>query len=279
MFITPFLAFSCLFHFASALWPIPRNLQTGTTLLKLSNSSNNFIRLSDISQAPQDLLDAISRTTSRLHSDNLQRLIVGRGESDLAALANAPTLACLTLSLTPNSPPIKSIMEEATKEITERSESYSLTIPDTDKGEATLTASSSLGLLRGLTTFEQLWYQVSGTVYSYQAPVQITNDSPAYVKAPVVCSLWPFTYIFLACFVSRIAGSCWIRQGTCQSFLSINPMSVIILISYLQLCGRWHQTNFGRNEHGQGLFWIYFPFINVLTTTRVLDRWASSIGM
>ena len=187
---TSLLAFSCLFHFASALWPMPSSLKTGTTLLKLSSGSNNFsIQVTNIPQAPQDLRDAISRTLSRLHTDQLQRLIVGRGANDSAALAQAPSLARLTLALTPNSPPIKSIMEEATKEITKRSESYSLTIPDTDKGVATLTANSSLGLLRGLTTFEQLWYQVSGTVYSYQAPVQIINDFPAFVRAPVMCTL------------------------------------------------------------------------------------------
>lgn len=178
---TLFLAFSCLFHFASALWPIPRSLKTGTTLLKLSD--NFDIRLSEIPQPPQDLLDAISRTKSRLQTDKLQRLNVGRGASDSAALPCAPSLAQLTVALTPNSPPIKSIMEEATKKIATRSESYSLTIPATENGEATLTANSSLGLLRGLTTFEQLWYQVSGTVYSYQAPVQISNDSPAYVSS------------------------------------------------------------------------------------------------
>jgi hexosaminidase len=182
---TPFLAFSCLFHFASALWPMPRSFQTGTTLLKLA--SNFDIKVSDIPQAPQDLNDAISRTMSRLHTDQLQRLIVGRGANDSAALTHAPSLAGLTLALTPNSPPIKSIMEETTKEITERSESYSLTIPDKDQGVATLTANSSLGLLRGMATFEQLWYQVSGTVYSYQAPVEITNDSPAYVRVPIMC--------------------------------------------------------------------------------------------
>ena len=184
---TPFLAlplFLCLFHSASAIWPIPRALQTGTTILKLS--PNFDIQSSSIHQPPQDLLDAISRTKSRLYSDQLQRLIVGRGANDSAAFACAPSLARLTLMLNPNSPSIKSIMEEATRDIATRSESYSLTIPNTDQGMATLNASSSLGLLRGLATFEQLWYEVSGTVYSYQAPVQIDNDSPAFVRIPIM---------------------------------------------------------------------------------------------
>jgi hexosaminidase len=230
---TSFLAlplFLCLFHSASALWPMPRTLQTGTTILKLS--SNFDIQCSSIPHPPQDLLDAISRTRSRLYSDQLQRLIVGRGANDSAAFAHAPSLARLTLMLNPNSPSIKSIMEEATKDIATRSESYSLTIPITDQGIATLNASSSLGFLRGLATFEQLWYEVSGTVYSYQAPVKIDNDSPAFVR--VLIMLY-FMTVYLNCsLVSRIAGSCWIRQGTSTFLLCFNST----LRSCLQLYSR-----------------------------------------
>jgi hexosaminidase len=180
---------------------MPNSLQTGNTFLKLLESSPFEITSCDIPQAPQDLLDAIERTRSHLYVDKLQRLIVGRGANDSVALANAPSLARLTLALNHNSPPIKSIMVEATKEITKRSESYSLTIPDTDQGVATLTADSSLGLLRGLTTFEQLWYQVSGTVYSYQAPVQITNDYPAFVRV-LILRFYDYLFIYCSCLVS-----------------------------------------------------------------------------
>jgi hexosaminidase len=171
---------------------MPRSLQTGTTLLKLSSSFD--FDLSGISNAPQDLLDATSRTKSHIMADQLQRLMVGRGANDSVALAHAPSLARLTVALNPNSPPINSIMEEATKELSTRNESYSLNIPDTDQGVATLTASSSLGLLRGLTTFEQLWYQGNETVYSYQAPVNIVNDSPAFVKFHYVYSITIYLY-------------------------------------------------------------------------------------
>ena len=184
---------------------MPRDLQTGTTLLKLSNNFDIHV-CDDIPHAPKDLRDAISRTMSHLKSDQLQRLIVGRGANDSAALADAPSLARLTVSLAPNSPPIKSIMEEATKEITKRSESYSFTIPDTDQGVATLTANSSLGLLRGLTTFEQLVYEVFGIVYLHQAPVKITNDSPAYVRVPIMCTLtiYLYCYYIVSLAISRV---------------------------------------------------------------------------
>ncbi|KAF8964336.1 N-acetylhexosaminidase [Flammula alnicola] len=166
-------------HSAFALWPIPRALQTGTTLVKLSPAFT--IELDSIAHAPQDLLDAISRTKTRLQTDKLQRLIVGRGSSDSAALAHAPSLAKLSLTLTPSGArAVKSIMQEATKDITTRTEGYSLTLP-ANGGVASIVANSTLGLFRGLTTFEQLWYaDPTGVTYAFQAPVTISNDSPAY---------------------------------------------------------------------------------------------------
>ncbi|PPQ70615.1 hypothetical protein CVT25_011981 [Psilocybe cyanescens] len=167
-------------HSTFALWPIPRSLQTGSTLVKLSSGFD--IQVNGISKVPQDLQDAISRTKTRLRSDKHQRLVVGRGATDSAALTHAPSLSKLTLSLTPSAGgTVNPIMQEATKDIAKRTESYSLTLPSSNGGIATITASSSLGLFRGLTTFEQLWYDDStGVTYTYQAPVTITNDSPAF---------------------------------------------------------------------------------------------------
>ncbi|CAA7261524.1 unnamed protein product [Cyclocybe aegerita] len=159
-----------------ALWPIPRSLQAGDNLVKLSP---DFQIQYAMPRPPQDLLDAVSRTIARLRSDKLQRLVVGRGESDSQRLPNAPSLTSLSLSLATTAGPVQSIMQEATKEITTRSEEYSLSVPN--GGVATVVANSTLGLFRGLTTFEQLWYDDStGVTYTYQAPVTIVNDSPAY---------------------------------------------------------------------------------------------------
>lgn len=175
-------------HSTFALWPIPRSLQTGSTLVKLSSGFD--IQVNGISKVPQDLQDAISRTKTRLRSDKHQRLVVGRGATDSAALTHAPSLSKLTLSLTPSAGgTVNPIMQEATKDIAKRTESYSLTLPSSNGGIATITASSSLGLFRGLTTFEQLWYDDStGVTYTYQAPVTITNDSPAFVRLSIIFS-------------------------------------------------------------------------------------------
>ncbi|KAF5315482.1 hypothetical protein D9619_007226 [Psilocybe cf. subviscida] len=161
---------------ALALWPIPRSLKTGTTLVKLSSSFSIDV---SVENAPQDLLNAVSRTKTQLFADKLGRLVVGRGANDTTALAQAPVLNKLTLSLSSGAASAKSIMQEATKDIASRSEGYSLTLPATG-GTATISASSTLGLFRGLTTFEQLFYTTGDTVYVFQAPVTITNDSPAF---------------------------------------------------------------------------------------------------
>ena len=182
---------------------MPHSLQTGNTILKLS--PNFKISTPAISNPPQDLVDAINRTMSYLKGDQLGRLVVGRGAND--SVAQAPSLIALNLMLGSTSLPIKSITEEATKDIALRLESYSLSVPSTDQGTANITASSSLGLLRGLTTFTQLWYQTSETIYTYQAPVNI-NDTAAYVKFSLCCTYdYLFTHSFLA--VSRaLVGYC-----------------------------------------------------------------------
>ncbi|KAI0823997.1 N-acetylhexosaminidase [Trametes gibbosa] len=157
-----------------ALWPLPRSLETGTNALKLAS---NFDVQIDIPHAPSDLKDAVSRTKSLLKSDKLGRLVVGRGASDHNTLQRSGSLRTLRVSLTPGSP-VRSITEEARLAIGTRSEGYTLQIPS-DGSSATLTANSTLGLLRGLTTFGQLWYEASGEIYTMEAPVSIT-DSPAF---------------------------------------------------------------------------------------------------
>lgn len=108
-----------------------------------------------------------------------QRLVVSRGKSDSTTIKKAESLSSLELSLSDGAA-VKSIAEESVEEITTRSECYVLSVPS-DGSNAILTANSTLGLLRGLTTFEQLWYYLEGEIYTLEAPMQI-NDAPAYVS-------------------------------------------------------------------------------------------------
>ncbi|OAX39916.1 glycoside hydrolase family 20 protein [Rhizopogon vinicolor AM-OR11-026] len=169
-----FVAASILPSGVLALWPIPTNLETGTTALTVSPS---FYFDVQVEGAPADLYEAVDQAQYYLETDQLGRLVVGRGANDTAALASAKTLSCLQLSLT-SSATVEPIASEAVKPLGTRSEEYELTIP-ADGSTATLTANSTLGLYRGLTTFNQLFYYYGGVTYTLLAPIAIT-DTPAY---------------------------------------------------------------------------------------------------
>ncbi|VDC07079.1 unnamed protein product [Peniophora sp. CBMAI 1063] len=161
------------------LWPQPQSLISGSTPLTLAPTFTIHVR---VGTTPQDLLDAVSRTTNHLHTDKFERLVVGRASTDTPLLANTSSLPHLTLSLTDSADAVESVTVEARRPLSERLEVYHLVVPDDGSG-AILTANSSLGLLRGLTTFEQLWYHDGSTgnnvKYTISAPIDIT-DFPAY---------------------------------------------------------------------------------------------------
>ncbi|KAF5343337.1 hypothetical protein D9758_014168 [Tetrapyrgos nigripes] len=160
---------------AYALWPLPKQLSTGSTTLKLSD---DFDITFDGDSTPQDLLDAIGRTKDFLRNDKLQRLVVGRGASDADAVSSAQSLSSLVLSMDSGfSGQMRSLSEEAIDSLELRVEGYSLTVPS-DGSQAELKANSTLGLFRGLTTFSQLWYDLDGTAYTVEAPIAIVDEPP-----------------------------------------------------------------------------------------------------
>lgn len=165
---------------ASCIWPMPRSLDTGQTPLVLSSDFTFQVQVRD---APTDLNEAVSRTQSFLKNDQVGRLVVGRGTGDLPLLSSARQLRSLQLDLFGGNK-AQSIAHEAALPLVARREEYVLTIP-TDGSAATLAANSTLGLLRGLTTFEQLWYSAGGVTYTLHAPIFV-HDAPAFVS--IVCS-------------------------------------------------------------------------------------------
>lgn len=188
-------AFSLLFSSGgiggvNALWPAPRTTYTaGNTSLRLASSFEIFPAQGF--KPPADLADAIARTQKALFEDGLAPLTPDRGKAlgKSEAVTAAPTLGSLELRLdygnnnssaSEQSSTPSSIAIEATRPVGERDEAYVLSVP-ADGSTAMLSANSTLGLFRGLTTFGQLWYQVDEEVFASGFPLEI-EDSPAFVS-------------------------------------------------------------------------------------------------
>jgi hexosaminidase len=142
--VCPFIPFVIYFQLVAGLWPIPTNLNAGTTALRLSPSFSIEV---NIPNAPADLSDAVARTKTLLRQDGLQRLVVGRGVNDTQSIQAAKMLTTMSISIVGNRS-IQSVSSEAILDLTERREGYSLTVPS-DGSTAELTAESTLGLFRG----------------------------------------------------------------------------------------------------------------------------------
>jgi len=156
----------------NALWPLPRSITTGSTGLVLSSDFKIDVKGS----CPDDLRSAITRTLDFINKDKHERLVVGRGSVDADAIKPAKKLSSLVMSGGGND----TVATEARAPLGARDEAYSLDIPS-DGSPATLSANSSLGLFRGLTTFSQIWYTHGSDVYTVEAPIKIT-DSPVFVR-------------------------------------------------------------------------------------------------
>ncbi|TRM59406.1 hypothetical protein BD626DRAFT_508221, partial [Schizophyllum amplum] len=157
------------------IWPIPRSLSNGKSFLQLAPDFDFTV---DVDCASDDLYAAVNRTTEAIQTQLIERLTVGRGSIDQDAISAAPVLCSVVLVLDDGAT-VRPIAEEAVQPLGERLESYSLYVPE-DGSEAVITADSTLGLLRGLTSFEQLWYTLGNVTYTNVAPVSIENDAPAY---------------------------------------------------------------------------------------------------
>ena len=157
---------------AKALWPLPHSITTGSTGLVLSPS----FKIKVNGPYPEDLESAVVRTLNYIQTDKHERLVVGRGSVDVATIQSAKQLNSLVVT----SNDWNTIATEARTPLGTRDESYTLNIPS-DGSPATLSASSTLGLFRGLTTFSQIWYTYNTTIYTIEAPISI-SDSPAFVR-------------------------------------------------------------------------------------------------
>ena len=140
--------------------PFPTYSTTGDTPLCLASGFD--IKFNG--HAPSDLIDAISRTKKNLSNSRHKYLSVDRGTEFFNASGCEHYLSSLVLSLNGGSgDTVPSIMDSAIRPAEDRPdlETYTLSVPL--DGPATITSKSALGVFRGLTTFEQLFYHLPVT--------------------------------------------------------------------------------------------------------------------
>lgn len=135
------------------LFPEPTTLEQGSTVLGLNEDFT--ITWSSESPILDDLRSASERLKIALLANRHYYLSVPRGREFL----DDQVLVLPGIDIVLNGPNPDSIASEMTKEARSRRESYELDVP-ADGSFARLTAESSLGAFRGLTTFEQLFYGI-----------------------------------------------------------------------------------------------------------------------
>lgn len=180
----------------TALWPAPSKLETGDQYVKLHDSFS--IATQGNLKVPGDLRAAMADAEKLIKNDKMKALEVDLAGIEQAVESSEHVLQTLNLALTTAGGNTKrqfktnirhihykrdlsSIASEINKPYEQRDESYTLEIA-ADSPLATITASTALGLLRGLQTFTQLVYTTSGeepTRYIRHAPISI-QDKPAY---------------------------------------------------------------------------------------------------
>lgn len=141
--------------------PLPAEYTTGNAPICLSSNFSITIRHASVN-IPADLLATLKRTEEKLTSIRHTYLSTTHGREFFPSTGKgcATTLESLILSLKGGSHEctFPSIKDGAAMPAEDRMalERYTLDIPLASK--ATLTAESALGLFRGLTTFQQLFY-------------------------------------------------------------------------------------------------------------------------
>lgn len=179
-----------------ALWPAPSQYEKGDQYVKLHDSFS-ITTLGNL-KVPGDLRAAMADADKLIKNDKMKALEVELAGIEQAVQSSENVLQTLNLALstaggstkrelktncrhTHHKRELGSIASETNKPYEQRDESYTLEIA-ADNPVATLTASTALGLLRGLQTFTQLVYTTSGdqpTRYIRNAPINI-RDKPAY---------------------------------------------------------------------------------------------------
>lgn len=159
----------------TAIWPRPQHLSEGTTPLLLSPAFQIQFAAGPI---PHDVDKVRERAERSLLSLSLRHLSVDEGRELLTRAAS--TVHSLQVELV--SAAWTSLLEDVTADHFRPSdESYELDLRS--NGLPTLRVNSTLGLLRGLTTWEQLWYAIPAREPGHSFP-QTTLGSLPFAFTP-----------------------------------------------------------------------------------------------
>ncbi|KAE8215145.1 hypothetical protein CF327_g1564 [Tilletia walkeri] len=177
--------FACVLPQAFAIWPRPASLTQGNSTIRIDVAS---FYLTPPPSVPDDLAKAIQRTETAIRRDRMSPLVVGRGEDRRSAIDAAPTLETIRIQLGESNGTAASssarnitLKSQILQPVEEHDEAYELYIPS-DGTPGILSATSSLGILRGLATLEQLFFDVPGAVDAASDPLNPFNDTPSLVN-------------------------------------------------------------------------------------------------
>lgn len=131
-------------------------MSDGKGVVGVGHNLDLIFTVQDEGAIPEDLFAAALRTVDCVTKSKHYYLSPDRGKEFLKT-DDISTLTALEIVLQGSD--YGTIASEVYKEASERREDYELDVP-ADGRNATLTARTSLGALRGLTTFEQLFYGV-----------------------------------------------------------------------------------------------------------------------
>ncbi|KAK4990921.1 Glucosamine-6-phosphate isomerase (Glucosamine-6-phosphate deaminase) (GNPDA) (GlcN6P deaminase) [Elasticomyces elasticus] len=172
---------------AAAIWPIPSSYTSGEAVLWIdagvrityngaNNYSGNGVPYADNTTTSHRIVTAaIERTYDTIFSKNFIPWKFHPRNSDFEPHANASKTCISSVVLQQNDADPSDVLKPAAGTV---HESYSLTV--SVSGEVMISAVTSIGLVRGLTTFTQLFFKHSdGSVYTTLAPVAI-QDAPKF---------------------------------------------------------------------------------------------------
>ena len=160
----------------TALWPKPTSLTPGDVEVIRLHPTFRINPPKDC-WIPADLLQAIDTTTKHIKDDRLAPLRLDVLSLEAQAAATKKYVKQLNLQAT-CSQVKQTIVNHVNKPLEQWDESYTLQIRP-DLLDATISANSSLGLLRGLQTFSQLVY--TSSTKQNGKPVRYLLNAPPHI--------------------------------------------------------------------------------------------------